>query len=120
MSQARYTSLFERLVANSEKPVEQNENGCWLWTGNTDSKGYARLTLRLPGRRNPTGMRASRLMEGIFRADDDELVAVFDPDLETIEHLCAKTGCINPDHWVLIPRGDNTAAMRERNKAAET
>ena len=27
-----YGSMYERLVANSEKPDDQNECGCWLWT----------------------------------------------------------------------------------------
>ena len=36
----RYGSLFERLVANSHKPDDQNENGCWLWTGTTDGKRW--------------------------------------------------------------------------------
>lgn len=114
MSQKRYDSLFERLIANSEKPEDQNENGCWKWTSSTDSKGYAIVTIRMPGKKNPTGKRAHRVMEGLFRADDDTLIATFDPDLETIEHLCATTGCVNPDHFITVDRATNTRLMRER------
>lgn len=105
----KYDSLYARLIANSEKPDDQNENGCWLWTGNTDRKGYGRLSLRIPGKPNPTGVRAHRAMEEVFREDS------LHPDLETIEHLCATTGCVNPDHWVTMTRAENTAAMRKRN-----
>lgn len=129
-----YGSLFERLVANSSGPPEgQNENGCWLWSGNTDSKGYGRLALRMPGRKNPTGVRAHRAMEQHLRAqdalreadfaaqdpfgplhDDGDLLADMDPDEETIEHLCGNEGCVNPDHWVTLTRAMNTIAMYER------
>jgi hypothetical protein len=130
----KYDSLFQRLIANTAEP--ENERACWVWTGNTDGKGYGRLSLRLPGRSSPTGMRAHRVMEGIFRAGqrvlqaDDAIDDPFaplheehamfdemDPDEETIEHLCATPGCIHPDHWILLTRGQNTIAMHERRRA---
>jgi len=79
----------------------ENEQSCWLWLSNTDAKGYARLTLRLPSRKNPTAVRVTRLVEGIFRArarDAEDLFDVLDPDEETIQHLCTCTSCVNPDH----------------------
>ena len=47
-----YGSMYERLVANSEKPDDQNECGCWLWTGKTDGKRwhYGKVNVRIDGR----------------------------------------------------------------------
>ena len=49
----RYASMYERLVANSEKPDDQNENGCWVWTGRRHNSNYGVLAVRIPGRPNP-------------------------------------------------------------------
>lgn len=125
---SKYDSLYERLVANSvELP-----NGCWQWTGNKDAKGYGRLTMRMPGKRNPQAVRAHRVMVEILRRqeaqrrlddlmpglelwpEDDFDVVPLDSDEETIEHECLNTSCINPDHMALLTRAQNTAAMNAR------
>ena len=108
---AQYGNLYARLIANSEKPDDQNENGCWLWTGTKDRKGYGRLSMRVAGKRNPTGVRAHRAML------EHLLGRELHPDDETVEHLCACTSCINPDHLVLMTRAANTSAMRRRQAA---
>jgi hypothetical protein len=40
---------------------------------------------------------------------------VLDSD-ETIDHLCWFTGCINPDHWNVETRAENSRKMRARRK----
>lgn len=109
----KYDSLFERLVANSAIPDGQLEStGCWVWTGNTDSKGYGRLSVRRPGRRSPVGVRAHRLMKEIMEG------RLLHPDDETVEHQCGVTSCINPDHTILLTRAENSAEMQRRRKTA--
>lgn len=106
-----YDSLFARLVANSAVPDDQLEGtGCWVWTGNTDRKGYGRLAMRVPGKATPTGVRAHRAMMQVI------LGRTLHPDDETVEHLCACTGCVNPDHLTLLTRAENTAEMQRRKK----
>ena len=36
------------------------------------------------------------------------------PDDETIDHHCCYRRCINPDHWQVVTRAQNTAIMRAR------
>lgn len=115
----RYASLFVRLVANSAKPDDQNEGGCWPWTAQLD-RGYSRLTLRVNGRH--VKRRGHRIMEQLLRdnarqfAADDALPGLLLaatvapeplPEAETLDHLCWRSECINPDHWEPVPNAEN-------------
>lgn len=131
----KYGSLYERLVANSEKPDDQNENGCWVWTGNRHNSNYGTLQVRIPGRPNPSKVYAHRTMEQVMRDNAAQLAAdmaepdpwllgptvkapPLHPDDETIDHLCYLRRCCNPDHWSPVSRARNTALMQERKKEA--
>ncbi len=105
----KYDTLYERMLANSEKPDDQNENGCWLWTSKTDNKRwpYPRMNVSRNGKH--TTVAPAREMEKVFRD------APLDPDMHTIEHLCRTPMCINPDHWILLTRAENTAASQAVN-----
>lgn len=98
----RYGSLYERLVANSHKPDDQNENGCWLWAGKTDGKRwpYGKINVRRDGKH--ASLRAHRAMAETLEGRP------LDPDHETVEHLCGNPLCVNPDHFELIDRVDNS------------
>lgn len=89
MSKVRYASLYERLIANTSKPDDQNENGCWLWQGKT-VKGYGRLNVRTKGQHRT--LHAHRAMEGVFLRRELRRE-------ETLDHLCVMSACCNPDHW---------------------
>lgn len=104
----RYASLYERLIANSEKAEDQNENGCWLWTGKTDKKPwpYGQLNVRVSGKH--TTLRAHRAMFGeILRR----------PLLtdETVDHLCGQWLCVNPDHLEIVSREENSRRSQQAN-----
>jgi hypothetical protein len=134
-------SLYQRLVANSVKPDDQTENGCWIWTGALNNSGYGRYPYRTtidtvdewgqPVRLKKVRHRlAHRVMEQLQRRNVAQLaadlaaeewllgaaveLADMDPDTETIEHLCACRRCICPDHWIVVTRAENTALMRKR------
>lgn len=126
MSQVRYGSLYERVLANSEKPDDQNECGCWLWTGRT-ARGYGRMSMRVPGRPEPVGVNAHRATEQHLRdvaaqlaSDDAQVGDWWDtplptaaappmcPENETLDHLCCDPRCVNPDHWEPVDRVENS------------
>lgn len=86
----RYGSMFERLVANSDKSDAENENGCWRWTGARDRRGeYGVLNVRVRGR--VKHLKAHRVMYAVTRG-------VVPTQEQTVEHLCEDGACINPDH----------------------
>lgn len=134
MSQVRYGSLYERVLANSEKPDDQNECGCWLWTGRT-ACGYGRMTVRVPGKPHPGVVLAHRATEQHLRdlaaqlASDDAqagdwwdtvlptvTAAPLCPENETLDHLCCTQRCVNPDHWQPETRARNTQLAAQRRR----
>lgn len=134
MSQRRYDSMRERLVANSQVPDGQSDSGCWEWTGPT-SGGYGIVAVRKPGKRNPQGMlahremvRESRAMAAQLASDDARagdwwntpLPGVAAPpmstDQETVDHLCCNRRCVNPDHLQLISRTENSRLRHQRRR----
>lgn len=95
-----------------------------MWAGNVDHHGYGRLTVRRDGKH--AKVRAHRAMEQTLRDGAAQLAAddavpgpwyasplptvkapPLDPERETLDHLCACTGCINPDHWQPLPNAEN-------------
>ena len=76
------------------KRVNIHPDGCWEWTGATDTSGYGRY--RYGGRHEPT----HRLLWKLTVAD----VA---GDLE-LDHLCRNRVCCNPDHLEPVSRRENT------------
>ena|SRR5215831_17754095 len=71
-------------IAEKMARYAEDENGCWLWTGPVDGKGYG---LVYDGERVT---RAHRLSY-VFHVDDL-------PRGVQVHHLCGMKRCINPDH----------------------
>lgn len=85
--------LAERLAHYSVRA----SNGCVLWTGSTNQKGYAHLTYR--GRlRRVTRLMMEQRIGGLS-------------DAVHVLHRCDNPRCINPDHLFL---GDNTANVADK------
>ncbi len=93
----KYDTLFERLVANTAEP--ENDQSCWTWTGPTRRHAGGRrpaVSIRVPGA-GPRQFNAARLMLGL--EPNDGLTA---------SHLCQGNWlCINPDHLVAESLQDN-------------
>lgn len=69
----------------------QPPEGCWIWTGSAQRKGYSQ-SISVNESRTRTGKSylPHRLMFQWFKFD-------IPPDL-TIDHLCKNRRCVNPDH----------------------
>lgn len=121
----KYESMLHRLIANTEEP--QNDQACWVWTGGCCTRGYGKLNKRVDGRH--VTIRAHREMQqqvdGEFievHLDDEDpfgpIVLLpappLHPDEQTIDHLCWNTQCINPDHFEVVTRVENSVRMRAR------
>lgn len=71
----------EEVAIHYNRPIVVNEEGCWLWLGATDRRGYARFG-------------GTTLVHGaVWRMAGFECIG----DVELC-HKCANRNCINPDH----------------------
>lgn len=101
-----YPPAIDRILARCEE-----HDGCWVYQGPTDRKGYVRL--RENGGGKVFGHRATY-----------EFFIGAIPDGMTFDHLCENTSCVNPWHGDLVPslvnirRASRGMAATNRNKTA--
>lgn len=88
----KMTPLIERLM----RKVEEDESGCWMWTG----------YIRPDGRGHIGKGRAGEGMVLVHRASYEYHVGEIPQGL-TLDHLCMKPACVNPDHLEPVPVGVN-------------
>lgn len=80
--------------------IESNADGCWLWTGQTNNRGYGITSW--DGRKTCAHRVVYRLLVGPI------------PDGLELDHLCRARLCLNPAHLepvthrVNVRRGGNT------------
>lgn len=87
--------VIRRLLAKVEE-----RDGCWVWTGHVDRKGYGQI--KFDGRAH----WVHRIAFAAFR----ERI----PLGMTIHHTCYTPGCCNPDHLKLATISANTAEGNRR------
>lgn len=84
--------------------VHVDDQGCWLWIGHLNADGYGRFKYKYRSR------EAHRVSYENFKGDIKH----------TIDHLCRKRNCVNPEHLEDVPfrvnvlRGNNPAALNSR------
>ncbi len=106
MARSPYTSLWERLVANSTPP--ENGQDCWRWTAKLDRGGYGQINLYVPGLGRNATLKAHILlhvwMESGARTPDDLYLAYQEHSASGLEldHLCGEQWCIAPDHLEVV------------------
>lgn len=117
-TQARYGSLFERLVANTHEPM--NEQACWIWAGQKGNGGrYGRLTMRLFGA-HPVKIQAHIAMFIALEAQPktpwDFFLAWHELKASGLEldHLCNMDLCCAPDHLEAVTPSVNNIRRVER------
>jgi len=100
-----YSSLFERLVANTQLADPDDPSSCWLWTGSVNREnGYPRLTVRVPGCKHPVRIYAHRAMLEEFH----DIEFPFDE----AGHTCHQPLCISPHHLEVQTRAYNMMDRR--------
>jgi HNH endonuclease len=96
-------SIEERLFSKYAK----NENGCWIFAGYKDKKGYGHIGIAAEGS-DKKRVRAHRLSYSLFVGEI--------PDGMMICHRCDTPSCINPDHLFVGTAQDNTDDMFSKNR----
>lgn len=71
--------------------VDKQEEGCWVWTGSLDSKGYGMFGL---GQRQYRAHRVSLHLSGVDLGD-------------YTDHVCRVRSCVNPDHLEVVTNQEN-------------
>ncbi len=82
------------LPARFWSKVVAGPNGCWLWIGSRNSKGYGRFML--DGRSQSTHRVAYSALVGEI------------PTGLVIDHLCRVRGCVNPAHLEPVTVRENS------------
>jgi hypothetical protein len=89
-------SLEERLLDK----IEKQRNGCWLWRGGINKKGYGRIKLSQHRYRAVHRVAYELWLEPI-------------PEGLQVLHVCGNSTCCNPDHLAVVAVSEN-AALRTR------
>ena len=95
-------SLATRLMSKVDK---NGPNGCWLWLGTKDGRGYGQI--RSKGRERL--VKAHRVSYELFVGPI--------PDGLTIDHLCRTKHCVNPSHLEPVSMRENL--MRSDSQSSQ-
>jgi hypothetical protein len=91
-------TLLERFLHYTEK-----SEGCWMWVGYTDPRGYGRLNIY------GKPVLAHRIAWELFRSEK------LTPD-QHLCHRCDTPGCVNPDHLFVGDQAANNADMKAKGR----
>jgi len=79
--------------------VDRRDDGCWLWTGNTDKDGYGMMHVVASTPSGATTKRAHRL---VYEAEVGPI-----PNGMQLDHLCKVRCCVNPAHLEPVTPKEN-------------
>jgi predicted XRE-type DNA-binding protein len=84
--------------------IHRSDDGCWLWTGQKNSKGY--------------GVYKSKFLVHrlSFRVHNDYGITIEDMDGMVVMHSCDNPLCCNPAHLSLGTQQDNMEDMTEKGR----
>lgn len=86
------TAVIHRFDAK----IDRQADGCWLWTGARQGRGYGYFGRQLA-----------------HRWSYEQHVGPIPDDL-TIDHLCCNILCVNPEHLELVTRSENARRAHAR------
>lgn len=86
-------------MRNVEKPA--GEDGCWLWRGATNAKGYG----------------VCAMSDGAHRVAYEWMVGPIADGME-VDHLCRNKQCVNPHHLEPVTSSENVRRAKEHGPFA--
>ena len=118
MPRSPYSSVYEKLVANTDEP--ENEQACWCWKRRRSRYWYGRTTLWVPGLNKTISLYAHVLMycllESGAKTANDIYLAYLELRASELEvhHACNYPPCIFPDHLEAMTQLENLAHRGRR------
>lgn len=104
---SRQARLRARILKNT---LHLPETGCRVWTARHNNQGYAVMTVRLVGRKNPVPLLAHRVSLAVFKgAPRPGEEAAHDP-------ACPHKDCCEPAHLRWATRLENEADKRHPSR----
>ena len=91
----KYRNLEERLIANSVVTDTGYDTPCWLYLGNLNANGYARLSIRVKAKKGKKKVHKKVLAH---RTALEVLGGIKLTRWQQANHKCCFRACINPDH----------------------
>ena len=88
--------------------VQKQENGCWFWTGSTDSDGYGYFSLSPTQKAVSAHRSAWILFKGVI------------PEGQCVLHSCDTPPCVNPNHLFLGTHKENIADKVAKGRITRT
>lgn len=92
--------LMDRLMSK----VNKTQQGCWLWTGGTNGRGYGVIGTERPRRSNYAHRVSYELHVGPI------------PDGMEVAHRCDVRNCVNPEHLTLMTHRENEADKASKGR----
>lgn len=88
----------ETLKSKLRQLVFVDFNGCWIWTGLLNPRGYGQLDVQ--------GVHgAHRVFYTLFKGPIAKRM--------TLDHLCHVTYCVNPDHLEQVTFSENSRRAKQ-------
>lgn len=81
---------YERALLHIEKRVD----GCWMWTGSVNTKGYAHMKI------------SGKVWAVVHRVMYEYAKGPVPAGLQ-LDHLCRNKPCVNPDHLEAVTAREN-------------
>lgn len=94
--------LLERLPEYIRDRIRVLPNDCWDWTGRVDEAGYGEFDYQ------GKSLRAHRVV-WVFTGG-------YLDNRKTLDHLCCRISCVNPNHLQQVTQSVNTKRMQKRLK----
>lgn len=106
----KYSTLFTRLLKNTTTSEEENEGGCWLWTGMVKAR-YPRVNIRNDENEHKQ-IRPNRAMLVLMEVGSEtehfwQLYKLYSLAELEADHICWQPMCVNPDHLQWLTSEDN-------------